>query len=125
MAGIQVTLFAKGAQGAYACNGVTDASGVAQIQTTRGSHTRKGVPAGTYSVVLSESIEIPAELLSQEADQDLPPAAQAEKARRLDEFLSKNRMIPAALTVATTSPVEVLVGGGQEATIVVDVAEHR
>jgi len=125
VAGIQIILLAKASQGAFACNGVTDANGMTQIQSSRGSFTGKGVPAGTYTVVLSEPIEVPEDLLSQESDQDLSPAAQAEKARKLDEFLKKNQVVPTVLTIATTSPVEVTVAKGQNATVEIDVTKHR
>jgi hypothetical protein len=109
----------------YACNGITDDKGVTQIQSTRGSFTRKGAPSGTYVVVLSEPIEVPAELLSQESDQDLPPAAQAEKVRKLDEFLKKNRIVPVVLMTASTSPVDLEVASGQHANVIIDVTKYR
>jgi len=124
IAGIQVILLAKTGQGAFACNGVTDANGMTQIQSSRGSYKGKGVPAGTYTVVLSEPIEVPEDLLSQESDQDLPPAAQAEKARKLDEFLRKNQLVPIVLTTVA-SPVEVTVVAKQNATVEIDVAKHQ
>ena len=122
---IMVTLRVKSGQGAYACNGVTDNSGAALIQSTRGSYTGKGVPAGTYLVVLSENITLPAELEPQTSDEDLPPAAQAEKERKRNEFVSKNRTVPATLTALRTSPVELEVTKGQQAAITIDVAKHR
>ena len=123
MAGIQVVLLTK-TGGAYACNGVTDVNGMAQIQSSRSSYTRKGAPAGTYTVVLSESIEVPENLLSQESDQDLPPAAQAEKARKLEEFLSKNQVVPSALTTGA-SPIELVVAERTGATLTVDVTQYK
>ena len=123
MPGIQIVLFAKSG-GAFSCTGVTSSDGVAQIQTSRGSHTGKGAPAGTYSVSLSESIELPLELVSQESDQDLPPAAQAEKSRKMEEFLNKNRKVPAALTTPS-SPVEVTVADKTGATLAVDIAQYK
>ena len=125
MAGIHVILTGKTGQGAYACNGITDDKGVTRIRSTRGSFTRKGAPPGTYAVVLSEPIEVPADLLSQESDRDLPSAAQAEKKRKLDKFLSENQVVPAILMTASTSPIELVVAKGQDATVSIDVAKHR
>jgi len=124
MAGILVTLFAKSGHGAYACNGVTDGKGAAQIQSSRGSYTGKGVPAGTYSVVLSENIVLPADLEPQTSDEDLSPTAQAEKERKRNEFVSKNRLVPSVLTTAS-SPTELVVAKGKNATVEIDVAKHR
>ena len=125
MAGVLVTLSAKGGQGAYACNGVTGNDGVALIRSTRGSYTGSGVPAGTYAVVLNETIELPADLEPQETDQDLPSAVLAKKERELAEFLSKNRSVPSTLTTAGASPIEVVVAKGQNAIVAVDISEHR
>ena len=125
MAGVMVTLLAKGSQGAYACNGVTDNNGVALIQSSRGSHTAKGVPAGTYSVILSESITLPADLESQESDQDLPPQAAAAKEAKRAEFLKTHRVIPESLTLTVSSPLELAVADKSGATLAVDVAQHK
>ena len=126
VAGILVTLSAKSSQGTFACNGVADDKGVARIQSTRGSYTRKGAPTGTYAVVLSETIELPPELEPQESDQDLPVAARLAKDRKAEEFIrSAERSVPVALTTSGTSPIELVVAKGQNATITVDVAAHR
>ena len=125
MAGMMVTLSAKSGQGAYAVNGVTNTAGTEQIQTSRSSFTKKGAPAGTYSVVLAETIVLPAELEPQETDQDLPRAAQAEKSRKVEEFLRKNRLVPSALTTSGSSPVEVVVAQGQNVTLTIDITEYR
>ena len=124
--GILVTLSAKGGQGAYACNGVADNKGVAQILSSRSSYTGKGVPVGTYAVVLSETIELPPELEPQENDQNLPMAAQIAKDRKIEAFLrSAKRSVPVVLTTAGTSPIELEVAKGQLATVIIDVAKHR
>ena len=126
VAGILVTLSAKGGQGAFACNGVADDNGVAQILSSRSSYTGKGAPAGMYAVVLSETIELPPELEPQESDQDLPMAAQVAKDRKVEAFLrSAERSVPAVLTSASTSPIELEVAKGQNATVIIDVAKHR
>ena len=125
MMDVQVILLAKAGQGAYACTGITGNDGVATIQSSRGSYTGNGVPEGTYSVVLSKSIDVPDDLVAQESDQNLPPAAQAEKSRKLDEFLNKNRVVPVVLSSAGTSPIELVIAKGQDATVSIDVAKHR
>ena len=122
--GVAVTLSNKGSQGAYACNGVTDGKGVAQIRSTRSSYTGNGVPVGTYSVVLLETVEIPEDLAPQESDQDLAPAVVAAKQAKLNEFLIKNQVIPQKLTLASTSPVELVVEASG-ATVEIDISQHR
>jgi hypothetical protein len=124
--GLLVTLTSKGNHGTYACNGVTNDRGMAEIRSSRGSFTGRGVPAGTYTVFLSETIELPPELVPQESDQDLPMAARMEKDRRAEQFMqAAERSVPAVLTTAVASPLELVVGRGQNATLTVDVAAHR
>lgn len=123
--GILVRLSAKGGQGAYAVNAVTNESGTAEIQSSRSSFSGKGAPAGTYAVVLVENVSLPAELEPLETDQDLPPAQQAAKERKREIFLRKNQTLPPVLTASGTSPLELVVAQGQDATLAVDVAVHR
>ena len=124
--GLLVTLVSKDSHGAYACNGVTNGKGVAEIRSSRGSYTGKGVPSGTYTVVLLETIELPPELVPQESDQDLPQSARVAKDRKAEEFMqSAMRSVPAVLTATGTSPIDVSVTKKQGGTVVVNVAEHR
>ncbi|MCL2709843.1 MAG: hypothetical protein FWE95_03085 [Planctomycetaceae bacterium] len=121
--GIGVTLSNKGPQGAYGVNAMTDAQGMARIQTTRGPHTRGGAPPGTYAVVLFKAIATPPELEPSEADQDDPVGAAA-KRTKLDAFLKENRAIPHVLTQSDTSPVELTVGSSAT-TLEVDIAKYH
>ena len=121
---VSVRLSSKGSQGAFACVGVTDAKGVATIQSTSGSYTGKGVPSGTYTVVLIDSVEIPEDLQPREEDQDNPTAAAAKKAK-LDEFLAKNQSIPKSLSTTAGNPVELTVADGKGESLAVDVSQYR
>ena len=121
---VAVRLSAKGSQGAFACVGTTDAKGVAVIQSAKGSYTGKGVPSGTYTVVLVDSVEIPEDLQPQEEDQDNPATAAAKQAKR-DAFLKQNNVIPDKLTQSTSSPVELTVAEKTGATTEIDIAKYR
>ena len=122
--GVSVALNCKSeTTGFFVCNGITDATGVTKIQTTRSSHTRKGAPVGTYSVVLVKSVEIPEELQPREEDQNNPVAAAAKQTKR-DAFLKENQAIPLALTQAT-SPIELTVAEKSGATAEIDIAKYR
>ncbi|MCL2119009.1 MAG: hypothetical protein FWH27_11340 [Planctomycetaceae bacterium] len=123
--GVAVALNSKdGAKGFFVCTGTTDSNGAAQILSTRSSFTGKGVPAGTYSVVLVKPAEIPEDLQPQEEDQDNPAAAAAKQAKR-DAFLKQNQTIPVALTQSTASPVELTVAEKTGATFEIDIAKYR
>ena len=121
---VSIRLSGKGSQGAFACVGVTDAKGVATIQSTSGSYTGKGVPSGTYSVVLIESVEIPEDLQPQEEDQNNPAVAAAKQAKR-DEFLAKNQLIPKSLTTAAETTIELTVAEGKGESLAIDLSQYR
>ena len=123
-AGVTVRLSSKGPQGAYGCSGITDAKGVVTIQTTRGSYTRNGVPSGTYSIVLVETVELPTDLVPQPSDIDLPQAARLAKEAKLDAFMKKNQSIPALLTLSDSSPLELTVEN-TAVTFEVDISKFR
>ena len=123
--GIAVALNSKGnASGFFVCSGSTDNQGVAKIVSTRSSYTGKGVPAGTYSIVLVKSVEIPEELQPKEEEQDNPAAAAARQAK-LNAFLKERQAIPAMLTQAASSPIELTVEVKTGATIEIDIAKYR
>ena len=121
---VSVRFSGKGSQGAFACVGTTDAKGVATIQSTSGSYTGKGVPAGTYSVVLIGSVGIPEDLQPREEDQDNPAAAAAKQAKR-DEFLAKNQLVPKSLTTAAETKIELTVVEGKGESLTIDLSQYR
>ena len=122
--GVTVRLGSKNPQGLFASVGITDANGVAQIESTRSSYTGKGAPAGTYSVVVSKPVDIPEDLQPQEEDQDDPAAAMAKQAKR-DAFLKQNQAIPVVLTQSATSPIELTVAEKTGATTEIDISKFR
>ena len=123
--GVAVSLNSKvEVKGFFVCTGVTDSRGVANIESTRSSQTRKGAPAGTYSVVLVKSVEIPEDLQPMEEDQINPAAAAAKQTKR-DAFLKQNKVIPDKLTQSTSSPVELTVAEKSGATVEIDISKYR
>jgi hypothetical protein len=122
---VAVTLSPKTGGGAWASCGITDAKGIAVIQTTRASYTGKGAPSGDYKVVLIKSVEFPADLQPQEIDQDLPPQAAAAKEAKRNDFLKKNRIIPEVLETAAKSPVELTAAPKTGAVLTVDISQYK
>jgi len=123
--GVAVVLSSKGSQGAYGCNGVTNTKGVAKIQSTRSLNTHAGVPPGTYSVVLIETIELPPELVpDDEIDLALPRAAAREKRMKREQFLKEHQQIPSLLAISTSSPLELTVENST-VTLDVDISKYR
>lgn len=122
--GVAVALNSKGgASGFFVCTGLTDAKGVAKIESSRNEHTRKGAPPGTYAVVLVKPVIVPPELEPQEEDQDNPAAAAARHAK-LSAFLKENQSLPLVLTRSTSSPVELTVAEKSGATAEIDIAKY-
>ena len=123
--GVAVSLSSKSeVKGFFVCTGITDAKGVAKIESTRSSHTRKGAPTGTYSVVLVKTVEIPEDLQPREEDQSNPSAAAAKQTKR-DAFLKQNNVIPDKLTQSASSPIELTVVEKSGATTEIDIAKYR
>jgi hypothetical protein len=119
--GIQVTLISRSGSNLFACNGITDASGVAMIQSSRSTFVGKGAPAGTYTVVLLQHFDLPPELESLESDS---AAVQRDKERKREEFYRQNRVVPEPLASTATSPVELVVEKPRTA-IEIDISKYR
>jgi hypothetical protein len=125
LSGAMVSLSAKTTAGAWASRGITDANGVAVIQTTRASYTGKGVPIGEYKVFLIETVKLPPELEPKDEDQDLPPQEAADKQAKQEEFYEKNSIIPKILTDSNTSPIELKVVEKNTAILTINIAEYK
>jgi hypothetical protein len=57
--GVVVSLSAKTSRGAWASRGITNAKGIAVIQTSRASYTGKGASAGDYKVTFVKMVIFP------------------------------------------------------------------
>jgi hypothetical protein len=125
MEGVTVLLSAKTSGGAWASRGVTNAQGVAVIQTSRASYTGKGALAGDYKVALIKTIELPPELEPQEEDQNLSPQVVAAKEKKRNDFLEKNQIIPKILADSNTSPIELTVTEKNNTTLTIDIAQYK
>ena len=121
VSGIQVMLNSKSGSNLFACNGMTNTSGMAMIESSRSTFTGKGAPVGTYTVVLLEHFDLPPDLESHDGDSS---AVQAAKERKREEFYRQNRVIPIPLTSSATSPVELVVDKPRAA-VEIDISKHR
>ncbi|MDR0338356.1 MAG: Ig-like domain-containing protein [Planctomycetaceae bacterium] len=125
MEGVSVSLSAKTSGGAWASRGVTDAKGVAVIQTTRASYSGKGTPIGDYKVTLIKTVELPPELEPKEEDQNLTPQDAIAKQAKQEAFYEKNRIIPKILADSKTSPIELTVAGKNATILTIDIAQYK
>ena len=55
-------------KGAWIADGITDDNGVAQIKTSQGNYSKKGVPTGKYKLTLSKEPKVEGELPPQELE---------------------------------------------------------
>jgi len=96
--------------------GMTDVSGIAELQTISGSYARKGVPEGSYKVILSKPYEIDSNLLGPIPDLE-DTAAMAVYNAKVDEMRNKMTLeVPTIYSQNRTTPasIEVTKGKNQE-----------
>lgn len=125
MSGISVSFLRHGGQGAWSLGGLTNSSGILQARTVFGSYEGRGVPAGTYAVVLNEKFNFPVELdLTVDQMLSLSPEESAKHTQKRDEFIAANRTLPPSVCDPDNSPLELTVdeSGG---TLVIDLSKYR
>ncbi|MDO5581824.1 MAG: hypothetical protein Q4G69_11905 [Planctomycetia bacterium] len=107
--GVLVVLECSAEHGAWGANALTDANGVAIIQTSLGGKSRSGVKPGSYKVVLKKDVKLPPELLPEE------PSSLSLKERKILEektkkFLAENKGFSPIFGDAKTTPFDIDVG---------------
>ena len=100
--------------GNWTASGKTDVSGVAEMQTISGSYSRKGVPEGSYKVVLAKPLLVDPTLLGPEPTNRFEQVAYDAKAKEI-----RSKMTPEVPPVysddkTTLASVEVTKGKNQE-----------
>ena len=123
--GVAVTLSGRNSQGAFACTGLTDSQGIAEIRSLRNSYTMRGVPTGTYRVALDKLPELPVELTPHETDEELPPKEAATKEFKRKIYFEENQLIPAILTLTSSTPIVLTVSENKETTFLVDISKYH
>ena len=103
--------------------GSTDASGAAVMQTISGSYAQKGVPEGSYKVIMTKPSEVDLSSLGPVPDMEDAVALAAYNAKA-EELRSKMpQEVPSVYSQERTTPVtlEVAKGKSQET---IDVGKH-
>ena len=94
----------------WTASGVTNASGVAELQTISGSYSRKGVPEGSYKVVMVKPLEVDPALLGP-VPEDLP--GQVAYTAKLKEIQSQmTPEVPLVYSMDNTTPVSIEIAKG-------------
>ena len=111
--------------GSWAVAGITDSSGVAEIETSWTKAATKGAPEGTFKITLSKA-EPPVELSISEAALEAMPYdrrtafIEAETERR-----RQNPLFPPALADPARAQVQIEVTQGSPATLTIEVDDYR
>ena len=96
----------------WTASGVTNASGVAELQTISGSYSRKGAPEGSYKVVMVKPLEVDPALLGP-VPEDLP--GQVVYNAKLKELQSKmTPEVPLVYSLDDTTPVSIEIAKGKK-----------
>lgn len=112
------------AKGSWSVSGMTDASGVAIIETAQGSWKSQGAPEGEFQIYITKlaAIEEPEKPADIEGD---PAAKEAYFAERLKRLEAAGKEIPKVLTEPKTSPLKITVASGTGASETFDVADYE
>lgn len=111
IADVEVTLQSETAQKGLVFFGKTDASGVCKVGTTFQNYYKKGVPEGSYKVILIKEPYV---------EDTIPREEQLEMSRGALDAYRKSmqakrdalpRIIPVSMTSASTTPLEMSVNG--------------
>ena len=124
LADATILLYAQNAQGSWASSGNTNANGEAMLVTNQGSYTAKGVPEGSYKVVLSKQQKAPSERSPEEVDA-MSYDEQIAYSQKISAELAKlATFVPATLTDPKKTPLtlEVTKSGGE---LIVDISKYR
>jgi len=125
IAGANVFLVYQGtASGSWSVNGVTDASGVAEITTSQGDWKSKGAPEGEYKIYITKRPDVQEDPMPEEIknDSDAMERFAAEQQRKL---AAAPKVIPDTLANPATSPLTISVSTSGTAELTVDISEHQ
>jgi len=117
-------IYQGGTTGSWSVNGVTNASGVAEITTSQGDWKSKGAPEGEYKVYVTKRPDVVEEPMPESimGDSEAMDKFAAEQMKRLE---AAPKVIPEKLASPTLTPLTLTVGTSGTAELTVDVSEHQ
>jgi len=114
-----------GTLGKFTIKGMTNSSGVADIQTITQGYSAKGAPIGTFSVYLREEIPYPRGTKSQTEIDDMSDSEREAYDRKLaEEYQAIPRKVPERFSSPASSGLTITVESGKGGTLEVNVAEN-
>lgn len=117
-----------GSGGSVSISGITDASGVAQIQTAQGSFSTSGIPAGEYVVTLKDYMKLDLGVTADEIAK-MSRAEQGELEKKRQELIKAYKLkVPESLcknakNVTDRSPIRFTADKKNE--LKIDVSEYK
>ena len=123
--GVTVVLARTENHGSWAVAGLTNASGVAEIETSWTHAATRGAPEGTFTITLSKA-EPPLELPFSEAELDaMPYDRRTAIMNAAMERRRQNPLFPPALADPARARVQIEVTPGTPATLTIEVDDYR
>ena len=113
-----------GNPGSWAANGITDAKGVAVINTSQGGWKSKGAPEGQYKIFITKRPDVEEDHIPEEIMED-SDARQRFAAEQLKKLNAAPKVIPEILTNPAQSPLKLNVAKSGTSELTVDVNEHQ
>lgn len=112
------------ASGSWSVSGITDATGVAKIETSQGDWKAPGAPEGEYKFYITKlaQIEEPEQPADIETNEEAKKNYFAERLKRLEEA---SKEIPKSLTSTDTSDLSITVASGTGGAETVDVDQYK
>jgi len=123
--GAVVTLYNKTVSGSLLIEGMTNASGVAEIKTTWGSYTTKGAPLGTSQVTVDKYVEVPPSTVTEKEMERWTSEQGAKYEREREEMIDKLRIIPKEIALISSTPLSITVESGAGAALTVDINDYK
>jgi len=123
--GVTLTLSRTENHGSWAVSGLTDASGVAEIETSWTKASEKGAPEGTFKITASVATP-PLKLSVSDAELEAMPydkrtaLIEAETAKA-----QKNAALPISLADPSVAKAQIEVKPGTPATLTIEVNDYR
>ncbi|MDR2440945.1 MAG: carboxypeptidase-like regulatory domain-containing protein [Planctomycetaceae bacterium] len=104
LAGIDVSLHLPEGNGTLSFMALTNAQGIARIQTHSVSYKESGVPVGNYKVTIDKPVQLPPDGVD---DSKLSGKELNDYLTKREAELEKIRIVPKWLTVSTSTPLEI------------------
>ncbi|MDR1270927.1 MAG: hypothetical protein LBK82_15540 [Planctomycetaceae bacterium] len=106
MEGIDVSLHSHGGNGTLSIMGLTNAQGIAKIQTHSVNYKESGAPVGSYKITIDKPVQLPPDGVD---DSKLSGKELNDYLTKREAELEKIRVVPQWLTVSSSTPLEIKV----------------